>query len=82
MSRFRVSLVRVDSTSVVVEAEDEEAALAAAFEEDLPSLCAQCSGWGRDVTVDEGEWTTASELWPDDKSPDVELTDGDEEDDE
>lgn len=78
MSKFRVHLVRVDSTSVVVEADDEDAALEAAFEKELPNLCAQCTGWGHSIAVDEGEWTTASDLWPDEKAPDVEPADDEE----
>lgn len=58
MARYRVWFQRVDTSSVEVEADNEEAAEDLAFETAmLPGLCIQCTGWGRDyASVDPGEW--------------------------
>jgi hypothetical protein len=58
MPRFYVHMQMPLSTTIEVEAANEEAAIAAAFRSDqMPSgICAQCSGWGRPFSVDEGEW--------------------------
>lgn len=44
-----------------VEAEDADAAIEVVGEE-MPYICAQCSGWGRDWSRDEWEpdWDTAT----------------------
>lgn len=47
MAKYVVTLVTSASAAVEVEADSPEAALAAAREADMPSLCHQCSG-GRD----------------------------------
>lgn len=63
MKKFRVYLQTWASTSVEVEAEDKEAALTAYFDDmnvALPTLCAQCSGWGQDYNLDlNDQWNPA-----------------------
>lgn len=54
--KYRVQLRKMLWTTVEVEADDEDAAIDAAFDGALPSLCAQCCGWGQEFSVDEGEW--------------------------
>lgn len=56
MSRYQVVLETTASAYITVEAEDEEAAIEAAFDH-LPGICAQCSGWGQaGMSLDLGEW--------------------------
>lgn len=59
MPKYVVHMQMTLSTSVEVEAPDEDAAAEAAFQSDQmpPSqICAQCSGWGQRWSVDNGEW--------------------------
>lgn len=53
--KYRVWLETVASTVIEVEAEDEEQAKDLAYEEGMPSLCAQCSGWGQDQNLELGD---------------------------
>lgn len=55
MPRYRVSLETGASLFVTVEAEDEEAAIEAAYDNGQ-YLCAHCTGWGQDWGLDLGEW--------------------------
>jgi hypothetical protein len=48
MPKFTVSLRTYAFTSVEVEADSADEAVDAAYEADLPTICAQCAGWGRD----------------------------------
>lgn len=57
MPKYTVYLQTAASTSVHVEAENADAALDAAYEEEMPRICAQCSGWGGGPQLDLGdEW--------------------------
>lgn len=63
MAKYRVYLDTTISVSMTVEVDDnldEDAARAQAiekaFQEGTPSICAQCSGWGRSWSKDEGEY--------------------------
>jgi hypothetical protein len=58
MARYRVHMEAVASYFIEVEAEDEDAAVEAAYEE-APGICAQCSGWGQQYGMDLGEWELA-----------------------
>ncbi len=74
MPRYRVELVRVDSTAPLVEAQDEEEAVDNAFAlVEQAYLCAQCSGYsqGWGFLVDEGEWALYSEAFPQSDMDDV-----------
>ena len=55
MSKYRVTLTTPAFAYITVEADDREAAIEAAYD-NLPYLCAQCSGWGHeDVSMELGE---------------------------
>lgn len=60
MSSYRIFFTQVVSTSVEVEADDFDEAIDKAYESDaMPSdnfVCAQCSGWGKEYSIDTGEW--------------------------
>jgi hypothetical protein len=61
MPKYRVSLSTNAWVTVTVEADNAEAAIEEAYQ-DAPNLCAQCSGWGRNFSLELGdEW----ELMPD-----------------
>lgn len=54
MAKFEVHMSTVSSFSVTVEADDTEDAIEKA--DDLtPSICAQCSGWGKNYGLDLGD---------------------------
>lgn len=55
MPEFRVHMSTVSSFSITVEAEDYEAAIDKAYEEHSPSVCAQCSGWRQNWSLDIGD---------------------------
>lgn len=61
MPTYRVVLSSVLSTSIDVEAGDEGEAMDLALEGAPSDICAQCSGWGREWDVDQGEWDIARE---------------------
>lgn len=62
MPAYRVHLYTTLSASVEVEAEDREAAIDAAYGGELPTLCAQCSGWGSSWSADLGDdWEVQDE---------------------
>jgi hypothetical protein len=63
MPKFKVYLVTTASTVVEVEAEDGEQAIELAFEGELPYAPAFAD-------YEFGEWTTASEMFPDHTNPD------------
>lgn len=56
MSTYRLYFTTVMSTSVEVEADSFSEAEEQAYEK-LPSaqICAQCSGWGQDWTIDTAD---------------------------
>lgn len=56
MAKYRVHFQSGASCTVTVEAEDEEAAIEAAYDELPGGICAQCSGWGQEWSIDLGEW--------------------------
>jgi hypothetical protein len=61
MPKFRVNLLKTVSYTIEVEADDEDAAIDAAYDQ-APSVCAQCSGWGQDWGYDDGnDWQTAED---------------------
>lgn len=59
MATYRVFLTTGASTVIEVEADSEEGAETAAWDE-LPYVCAQCSGWGRRAGIEVGDWETDS----------------------
>lgn len=65
MPKYRVTLVRVDDLSQEIEAISEDDAIDQAIAiSDEAFLCAQCSGWGQDWDIGEGEWTLFDEVFP------------------
>lgn len=61
MPKYRVNLVTVASTTIEVEAADEDLAIDAAFESELPYAPAFAN-------YEFGEWMLSSELFPDQPS--------------
>lgn len=62
MAKYRVNMQTIASTSIEIEVPDdvtdlEEITERAFNEANFPTLCAQCSGWGKDYSLDLGdEW--------------------------
>jgi hypothetical protein len=69
MAKYIVYLTTTASTSVGVEADDADAAVDAAESADMPTLCAQCSGWGQDYSLELSDVWEMSEVT--DESGDV-----------
>lgn len=61
MPKYIVHFQTVASATLEVEAEDRQAAIEEARQEGVPGICAQCSGWGRDYSIDLGEWETVDQ---------------------
>jgi hypothetical protein len=55
VTKYSVNLTATASLIVQVEAEDREAAIDAAYDNGQ-YLCAQCTGWGQDWSLDLGEF--------------------------
>ncbi|MEU4726496.1 hypothetical protein AB0G06_43455 [Nonomuraea dietziae] len=57
MTKYEVQLARTDWYRLEVEADNEDEALDAAYN-DAPSLCAHCTGWGYQTegSVDADDW--------------------------
>jgi hypothetical protein len=55
MTKYRVYLQTVASTVIEVEAEDKNEAYEIAADQDMPRICAQCSGWGSDQNLELGD---------------------------
>ena len=62
--KYRVSMRAMAYLSVTVEAENEEDAIEAAYEEIPSGVCARCSGWNESWSLDIGEWAPTDEAWP------------------
>jgi hypothetical protein len=54
--KYRVNFRTLASMSVLVDAEDEDAAVDVAFTRVPHGVCAQCSGWSEEWSLDMGEW--------------------------
>ena len=65
MSRYRVGMSTIANITVTVEADSPKDAIEKAYDELPGSICAQCSGWGQNWSLDMGEWE------PDDDLPEV-----------
>jgi hypothetical protein len=73
MPKYRVYLQTVASLTVEVEAEDQDAALDAAYQEAPGGVCAQCSGWGQPWSLDfGGEWDIGTDATLDEAVEEVE----------
>lgn len=81
MPKYRVHFVQQSDVSMIIESDvviteengaaDKEAILEEAYQEGVPSLCAQCSGWGRNYSRDLGDELEVVE--DDNKQPLIEL---------
>lgn len=56
MTKYRVNFTTVASAGIKIEADSADEAIEKADEIGIPGLCAQCSGWGREIGIDLGEW--------------------------
>lgn len=57
MAKYKISFQTVAFTSIEVEADSLDDAVEAAWQEEFPSICAQCSGWGQGPNLELGdEW--------------------------
>lgn len=63
MATYRVQIPKVIWLSIRVESDDEEAAIEEAFQE-APGLCAQCTGWRTNWSIDEDDWGGISDAAP------------------
>jgi hypothetical protein len=52
MAKYTVYLTATASTSVEVDAEDRDDAIEKALSANMPTICAQCSGWGREYSLE------------------------------
>lgn len=66
---FTVYLSTGAHTVVTVMATDAEQAAEFAYQDDLPTICAQCSGWGRDVNLELGDDWEVTEVVPSASTP-------------
>jgi hypothetical protein len=55
MPKYRVYMQTTASTCITVDAEDEDAAIDAAYEYGTPSLCAYCSGYNQSHNLELGD---------------------------
>ena len=62
VKKYRVKLVRTDHFNAVIEAENEEEAMDAAYAM-APEICAQDSGWGQDWGVDIDDWQDIEDFY-------------------
>jgi hypothetical protein len=62
MAKFTVYLTTTASTSVEVEAETADEAIDKVYDADMPTLCAQCSGWGSDRGLELSDAWEMSEV--------------------
>ena len=74
MSKYRVYLQTIASTAIDVEADSKEEAVEAALNEDMPTLCVHCAGWGKeDKNLELGDvWDTSPNLSLDDSVTELE----------
>lgn len=75
MAKYRIPMTTYANTSIEVETDetDPEKIIQAAYEQaEFPTICAQCSGWGRDTELEIGDdWETVPKSH-DDSTPIVE----------
>lgn len=62
MPKYRVNMYANIDLIVEVEAEDEEDAAEKAYEEIPGDICAQCGGWGRSWSKEEGEYEICKDV--------------------
>lgn len=62
MPKYRVAMSATVNLNITVEADDEDAAIEAAYEEMPGDLCAHCAGWGRNWSRDLGEFEVDEDI--------------------
>lgn len=62
MATYTVYLQTIASTSVEVEADNEDEALDKAYDASMPTICAQCSGWGKESYLELGDVWEANQV--------------------
>ena len=74
MPKYRVYLQTVASTTIEVEADSKDAAIESALDQDMPTICAQCSGWGSDQSLELGDvWDISPNLSTEEAVTEVEA---------
>lgn len=63
MAKYKVTLRAYAFTSVEVEADDPDEAVDKAYDAGTPTLCAQCSGWGQDTSLELNEVWEATDVY-------------------
>lgn len=67
--KYHVTLVKMLSFGIEVEADDEDGAVQEAYE-NTQSICAQCGGWGQKWSLDDdGDWQTIEEFYGESYDP-------------
>lgn len=61
MAKYRVYMRANADLVLDVEADSEDEALDLAYEKAPPGICASCSGWGREFSLDLGEFFVEDE---------------------
>lgn len=57
MATYKINMTQMASAEIEVEADSLDEAIEAAYQEGVPSICAQCSGWGQKTGIDlSGDW--------------------------
>ena len=73
MPKYRVHLQTIAMTTVEVEADSKDEAFDKALDGDMPTICAQCSGWGRDTNLELGDqWDLGANIGVDEGVEEVE----------
>lgn len=78
MARYRIPMTTHADASIEIETDetDPEKIIEAAYEQaDFPTLCAQCSGWGRDESLELGDVWEPVPKSHEDPSPIIEKID-------
>ncbi len=61
MPKYRITLATSASVTATVEADDDEIAVDMVFDMVPSEVCAQCSGWGKNWSLDIGQWDVAED---------------------
>lgn len=74
MSKYRVYLQTVASTTIEVEADNKDEAYDKALNEGMPHICAQCSGWGGGQNLElNGDWDISEDSTVDESVEEVDA---------
>lgn len=62
MPKYRVAMSAIVNLNITVEADSEDAAIEAAYEEMPGDLCVHCSGWDKNWSRDLGEFEVDEDI--------------------